>query len=151
MRFPLHRYYEDERQTLGMIGVGAKTLFTIERPWVHNQPFNSRFTDGTLKMKAIEIEGKRKVRLERATGVRQERTLLNIEVANWASELHGCVGIGLGVSFSRADPDSGRPTYQVTSSKTALAHLLAEMDRWPDVPMYLDVIDGFPDYTRFPR
>ena len=143
MRFPLRRFYQDERQTLGILGVGQRTLFTIERPWIHNQPFYSRFPPGSFRMKPIEVERKRKVRLHQVGAVAAERTLLNIEVANWARQLTGCVGIGTAIGFDTNRSRALAPIYMVHDSREALTFLLEEMEQWPDVTMYLDVTDNF--------
>lgn len=145
MRFPMKRFYQDERQTLGTLQVGKRLLFTIERPWIHNQPFHSCFPAGSFLMKMITIDDVVKVRLHDLGSAERpnaaERTLLNIEVSNWAHQLQGCVGVGMGIkhddSLSAVDED--RHTYMLTNSKDAMGVLLDEMARWPDIPMYLDV------------
>ena len=158
MRFPLRRFYQDERQTLGTLSVGDLTLFTIERPWLHNQPFHSRVPPGMFRMKAIAIEGTLKVRLtelgDSGTVIEsidaivtvyppQERTLLNIEIANWAKQVAGCVGVGTAVGRDNNRSAPGRPIYMVHDSRDALDILLTEMKRWPEVPMFLSVDDCF--------
>lgn len=145
MRFPLRRFYQDERQTLGTLAIGPVTIFTIERPWVNNQPFASCFPEGRYDMELIEIDGREKVRLHpNRHDTEQERTLLNIEISNWARQLKGCVGVGMGV---RRDPKRsglhGDTVYATTDSKIALGRLLTEMKKWPDVPMFLEVEDCF--------
>lgn len=145
MRFPLRRFYQDERQTLGMLAIGPVTIFTIERPWVNNQPFKSCFPAGVYPMNIIGGPSE-KIRLGHVLPPLNggERTLLNIEIANWARQLEGCVGVGMGVRRDpRASAREKALIYSVTDSKIALARLLTEIKRWPDVPMFLEVEDCF--------
>ncbi len=101
MRFPLRRFYQDERQTLGTLTVGEVTLFTLERPWLENQPNVSRIPAGRYRMTIVDVGDKKSIRLDGA-GIRGERTLINIEIANHVVELQGCIGVGRGVMISGA-------------------------------------------------
>ena len=38
MRFPLDRILSNAVQTVGLLTVGRKSLFTMEPPWLHNYP-----------------------------------------------------------------------------------------------------------------
>ncbi len=123
MRFPLRRFYQDERQTLGTLTVGAVTLFTIERPWLENQPNVSRIPAGRYRMTIVDVGVEKRLRLDGAP-LRGERTLINIEVANYASELEGCISVGRGTqSFGQFQ----RSLFMVTDSREAYAFLFGEV------------------------
>lgn len=78
----------------------GKTLFTVERPWINNEPRISCIPEGTYKMR------------KRRSGVVQRstkgefksgweicdvpgRTFIMVHPANWPEELEGCIGVGL--------------------------------------------------------
>lgn len=126
MRFQLNRFYEDDLQTLGTLMCGDRLLFTIERPWKQNQAFISRILPGDFDMlikheEDFPVDFKTGIRLDRIGGD-TERTLINIEVANWASEVEGCIGVGTGLQTSE------NAKYMVTHSWTGL-EILSETVR----------------------
>ncbi len=123
MRFPLRRFYQDERQTLGTLTVGAVTLFTIERPWLENQPNVSCIPDGDYRITIVSVEGDRRIRLE-GPGIPDERTLINIEVANYARELEGCIAVADGIILTDL-PDG--PYYSLWESKAAYSRFYDEI------------------------
>ncbi len=123
MRFPLKRFYQDERQTLGTLTVGATTLFTIERPWLENQPNVSRIPEGHYKITIPLVGGEEKIRLE-GFCIPSERTLINIEVANYARELKGCIAVGDGIILT--DLPAG-PYYSLWESKAAYSRFYDEI------------------------
>jgi len=125
MRFPLKRFYQDERQTLGTLTVGEVTLFTIERPWLQNQPNVSCIPPGDYGMKLVEAGDKTRIRLSGGC-IPAERSLINIEIANHANELEGCIGVGEGVSMSRWVPDC---LFMVTESRAAYDVLFLRLQR----------------------
>ncbi len=136
MNFPLSRIYQDEHQTLGLLRVGSALLATIERPWLNNQPFHSCIPSGSY---ALEVLGDEKVRL---SGTEPARTVINIEVANVASEVEGCIGVGTGFAFSTLMGELAYHRHAVVGSKVAIAMLTAELQRWPEVPHQIVISDG---------
>lgn len=139
MRFPLQRFYQDERQTLGTLKVGAVTMFTIERPWLGNQPNVSRIPEGRYMFGLEAVEDRQVIRLKTGGGIYGERTLINIEVANYARELEGCIGLGLGVSV-HGDVRNG--AYMTTKSADAYAILLEMLEELdPKVDCWLKIDD----------
>ena len=122
MRFPLRRFYQDERQTLGTLTVGATTLFTIEPPPRNNQPNLSCIPEGRYRMTIVDVDGEKRIRLDGAM-IRGERTLINIEVANFASELGGCIGVGEGVQAQSLS----NHLFMTTDSQAAWDRLLAKL------------------------
>lgn len=137
MYFPHRRFYQDERQTLGTLLVGSRTIFTIEPPWVQNQPFQSCIPEGDYWFEHVNIgteeDPKMRVRLHDVPG----RCFINMEVANYATQLHGCIGAGLGVSMASQ-------LGQVTDSQKAYNFLTLELDRWkPPVAFRLQTRNCF--------
>jgi len=77
------------------------TLYTIERPWLRNEPFVSCIPCGTY---ALEWDTTGRVKnVPRLRGT-EPRTQINIHVANWARELHGCIAPGLGWQMIKKVP-----------------------------------------------
>lgn len=139
MRFPLQRFYDDERQTLGTLMVGAAALFTIEPPPRNNQPNLSCIPEGRYMFGLEEVGDKKVIRLKSGGGLYGERTLINIEVANYARELEGCIGLGLGVSVN-GDVRNG--SYMTTRSADAYAILLEMLEGLdPKVDCWLEIDD----------
>ncbi len=134
MRFPLRRFYQDERQTLGTLTAGSVTLFTIERPWLQNQPHVSCIPPGDYKITIIQIGAEEKIRLEGGC-IPSERTLINIEVANRAEQLEGCIGVGCGVRLE----DAVNGIYMATDSRRAHNRLFQEIAE--DVVCTLQISD----------
>lgn len=74
------------------------TLYTIERPWLDNQPFVSCIPDG-----AYQLEWDTTGRIKNVPRLRDVpgRTQINIHSANTAGQLHGCIAPGLSWEFGR--------------------------------------------------
>lgn len=115
----LYRFAHFKTGTLGRLVLpnGAE-LYTIERPWLNNKPFVSCVPSGLY-----ELEWDTTGRVTNVPRLRSvaERTHINIHVANWASELQGCIAPGLSWNFSENIP-------AVEQSSDALALLMESLD-----------------------
>lgn len=112
MHIELIRYAYNARSVMGtMICPGLK-LFTIERPWANNEPFVSCIPQGEYKVVRRHSE---KYGAHWHVLDVPNRSLILIHVANYASELQGCIGIGTGQSI---DPRKLR--HMVTNSRKAM-------------------------------
>jgi hypothetical protein len=86
----LHRFCQGEMGTFGKMVVGDKTLYTVERPWLNNEPRKSCVPRGTYTVTRHDspkfgdcwiLEG---ITVGHFTGI---RTHILIHAANKASEL----------------------------------------------------------------
>jgi hypothetical protein len=124
MNLKLKRLDFREDCTLGVLMVnGTPWYFTVERPWLNNTPFVSCIPGGTYPIKWVDTKTSGN-RNGRGIGIEDvpDRTLIRVHVANYASQVAGCAGVG----FKRYDFPHARG---VSESSGALNHL---MDRFPD-------------------
>ena len=113
----LERFAHLPKCTLGKLQLGnGALLYTIERPWQGNQKFISCIPDGEYELEWDTTGRIRNVPRLRNTA---PRTQINIHVANYAHQLHGCIAPGLSYSL---DP------LMVSNSKNAMDLLLEYLD-----------------------
>ena len=147
MRFPLRRYHQDRNCTLGVIEVGDLLLYTIERPWVNNQPFVScipsgRYALGLWKPDLADEEEPWRMRLNMfSKEYGNERSAIQIEIGNYANDFAGCVGVGYGTR--RYFTEDSQLRYMVTESGLAWNTLLAivEDNANKKVGMWVEISD----------
>jgi len=91
MRAELHRKYT-EQATYGELTIGELTVFTIELPWLSNKNSISCIPEGLYKVKKI---------ISPSQGLCfsimdvTDRSHILIHVANYVSELRGCIAPGV--------------------------------------------------------
>lgn len=98
----LHRFAQSPMGTFGRLMIPAPgdpdvSLFTVERPWRNNEPFESCIPAGVYELAprrynrggydAIEVLDV------------PDRTHVLIHVANTMNDVQGCIGPGLGLGF----------------------------------------------------
>ena len=122
----LHRFCQGEMGTFGKMVVGDKTLYTVERPWLNNEPRKSCVPRGTYTVTRHDspkfgdcwiLEG---ITVGHFTGI---RTHILIHAANKASELQGCIAPGLVLGALGND-------WAVLRSRDAMKHLDTLPDEW---------------------
>lgn len=95
LKFKLQRIFQDDDMTLGHLRVGVTPLweaYTVERPWLDNQPYTSCIPAGTYKaFTRVSPSNGNVIELIDVPG----RTFIQFHVANWAWQLEGCIGVGL--------------------------------------------------------
>lgn len=118
--------------TLGELFLNnGASLYTIERPWLNNQSFISCIPCGTYELE-WDVTG----RIKNVPRLRDTmpRTQINIHVANYARELHGCIAPGLDWKFI-SDKE-----VMVLQSRAAMGLILETLD----IPMGVVSSDGIP-------
>lgn len=136
MQIELIRYAYNPRSVMGYLICPGLKLFTIERPWKNNEPFVSCIPTGQYRVTRRHSEkfGDHWLLLDVP-----ERSLILIHVANYASELQGCIGIGTGQSI-----DKKRLCHMVTNSRKAMERF---NDLLADETEFQLIIRGFhPEY-----
>ncbi len=106
MHLHLKRYAYAPGATLGRLRVDDETtLFSVERPWLGNKPFESCIPQGVYRCKRYS-SAKYPDTFEVCDVPGRSKIL--IHVANWTEDVQGCIGLGLdpmpdrfGVSKSR--------------------------------------------------
>lgn len=130
MNITLIRQYGDFATT-GTLRVGDTSFFTIERPWMDNESGVSCVPEGTYQLIpylspkhgptwCLENESLKVT----ADGHNGTRSRCEIHSANWATQLEGCIALGLH-GQPMYDPDTGRVEPAVEDSKDAVAHFNA--------------------------
>ena len=86
-------YFDD--RTVGRLNYGGQQVWTIERPWKGNQPFESCIPDGEYRMARVDSPkfGPGTWEVADVPG----RTHILIHVANTAADVVGCIGLGMGL------------------------------------------------------
>lgn len=145
MRLTLARTYEGADCTLGVLTVaganGTLVLQTIEKPWIHGtgpggMKGRSCVPKGLYKLECHNSEAHPRtwalvnaelgvVHWPAEAGV-TDRTVVLIHVANYASELRGCIGVGLNTYH-----DAVRGVRMVTKSRDAM-RALQDALTWSD-------------------
>lgn len=83
--------------TLGALSIGnTPWFFTVERPWLNNAPYVSCIPADMYPWKWVDT-GTAGNRNGRGIGILDvpDRDLIRVHVANYASQVQGCVGVGL--------------------------------------------------------
>ena len=91
----LTRFVKDDATTLGRFSYATRTFFTVERPWLDNQPNVSCIPDGDYKMARVDSPkfGPGMWEIVNVLG----RTHILLHVANTPRNVEGCLGVGLSV------------------------------------------------------
>ncbi len=98
----LERFAHLETATVGRLYLpNDAVIYTLERPWKGNRPFQSCIPSGYY-----EMEWDRTGRIKDTVRLLDvpDRTHINIHAANRSSELHGCIAPGLGWTMAEGDP-----------------------------------------------
>lgn len=117
--------YSAKDGVFGTLRVGDLELYTVERPWLDNEPSKSAIPVGEypLKLGRYNRGGYPAYELQNVPG----RSLIKIHIANTMDDLLGCIGVGTDTGFVAN-------RWAVTSSTDALR-------------LFMDAMDGAPDAT----
>lgn len=119
LHLELLRYAAFSDRIIGAVRLdGGQTYYTVERPWLDNAPYVSCIPEGVYTLKRHDSP-KFKTMQDRhdgehtweITGV-PNRSVILFHTANYATELHGCVGLGHGSMANLAG---------IAESRTAVA------------------------------
>ena len=140
MEFAMNRFYQDNLQTLATLQCADRLLFTIELPWKQNRRNVSRIPAGDYEMKPHESGRAVRLVYPMAEDRNPERTYINLEIANRADELQGCIGVGTRVMLD------SRGKCSVSLSKPGIGILLEEVlhQAGSGIPCILKIRDCFP-------
>ena len=103
-KLELIRFANFSDRTLGLLRYeyGKDAFYTIERPWLYNAPNISCIPAGTYVMRRFyDVHGYRSSKAITEDYVWEicnvpDRTVILLHVANYARNVEGCVGLGLG-------------------------------------------------------
>lgn len=101
----LKRFCYHPAGTLGVIELGDEKFYSIERPWVNNEPNISCIPTGSYDM------GWRKSpRFGETWHIKEVegRTHILIHVANFPTDVQGCIGLGTGLMGDRIAVSNSR-------------------------------------------
>jgi hypothetical protein len=101
--------------TLGRLLAGSDAWATIERPWVNNEVSISCIPEGTYT--CSKYSSRKFPRTYSVDNV-VNRTHILFHIANSASEVSGCIGLGKGISFNE---------YKVVDSRVAMNEFIDYM------------------------
>jgi len=114
-----------EHCVMGRLLFGGEQVFTIERPWLCNKPWESCIPDGEYRMRPYSSAKYPNVwEVCDVPG----RTHILIHAANYSHQLAGCIAPGLG--YRIAEPSDGEESNAVWNSRKACGlvfeHLAAQ-------------------------
>jgi len=129
----LTRYYSNAEQgTFSELSIAGKFIcYTVEQPWNDNIPYKSCVPAGRYKLIPFnsprhgytwQLENPELNVFAQQTRRKSDRFACEFHVANFAREVKGCIGPGLGKASSEGEN-------MVTNSADAMAHLRAEFKR----------------------
>jgi len=147
----LKRDPSTETETQGSLSVGGEMFDTIEPPWGDNKPFKSCLpagnyllvphTGGRYKNTYCMVNEKLGVyHLPEERVHNTDRYACVFHAANWASQLEGCVALGLGKSTAY-DKRTSMILPMVIRSRDAVRRFKILMHNNPG-PHSLRIIDG---------
>ena len=116
----LNRIISSDECVLGLLHINGKPLsVTLERPWKDNLAWESCIPFGLYPLIRLESSKAFKYPHYLLEGV-PDRTFIKIHVANYPSELHGCIGVGS--YFANG-------AIAVSKSRKAMEHVMWALDR----------------------
>lgn len=118
-----------DRASTGVLSVLSSSFFTIEPPWLDDQPDVSCVPDGAYDLIPYQspTHGDTWYLSNPGLGVGgsgEQRSYCELHSANWARQLKGCIALGL-EGQPMMDPDTGQVEPAVENSRDAIAELLA--------------------------
>ena len=118
----LERYFYGPLATMGRLLFDGEEVWTIERPWLGNKPFESCIPDGHYLLKPFSGTKFKDVwELQNVPG----RTHILIHSANWAHQLHGCIAPGIDRKIR--NPSQEPTSCMVTNSRKACERVFAHI------------------------
>lgn len=119
----------------GILGVlhnnGSPMAVTLERPWKDNKAWESCIPFGMYPLTRLDKSKAFNYPHYLLEGV-PDRTFIKIHVANYPSELSGCIGVGS--YFANGD-------IAVCKSRNAMDHVMWFLDRYEEVS--LNIREGY--------
>lgn len=109
----IERFHQSKHGTLGVLTTPGFECFTLERPWLDNEPNISCIPTGKYSVKPFT--GRRFKQVVQVMDV-LGRTHILIHSANRPSELSGCIAPGISYGFEGITP-------RVNHSRFALSQL----------------------------
>lgn len=101
----LQRFAYHPSGTLGVIKFGDESFWTIERPWLENKPNVSCIPIGSY-----ELGWRKSPRFGETWHVKDvpDRTHILIHVANFPTDVSGCIGLGTSLMGDRVAVSNSR-------------------------------------------
>jgi len=101
----LKRFCYHPKGTLGVIEVDGEKFYTVERPWLNNKPNVSCIPTGTYDMGWRDSP-----RFGETWHVKdvEDRTYILIHVANFPTDVMGCIGLGTSLMGDRIAVSNSR-------------------------------------------
>ena len=116
----LNRIISSDEGILGLLHINGKPIaVTVERPWKDNMAWESCIPFGLYPLTRLE-KSKAFNYPHYLLGDVPNRTFIKIHVANYPSQLHGCIGVGS--YFSNG-------AIAVSKSRVAMDHTMWTLDR----------------------
>jgi len=116
----LNRIISSDEGILGLLHSNGKPIaVTLERPWKDNMAWESCIPFGLYPLTRLDKSKAFNYPHYLLEGV-PDRTFIKMHVANYPSELHGCIGVGS--YFANG-------TIAVSKSRKAMDHVMWALDR----------------------
>jgi hypothetical protein len=131
----LNRVINTEEGVLGVLHDNGNVISTtLERPWKDNMAWESCIPTGLFPLTRLE-KSKAFTYPHYLLEAVPNRTFIKIHVANYPSDLHGCIGVG--VYFANN-------AIAIHQSRNAMDHVMWHLDKYKNLA--LNIQDG--SYTR---
>tara|TARA_Y100000310_G_C20275929_1_gene620216 strand:+ start:12 stop:512 length:501 start_codon:yes stop_codon:yes gene_type:complete len=128
----LNRIISSDEGILGLLHSNGKPIaVTLERPWKDNKAWESCIPFGIYPLTRLDKSKAFKYPHYLLEDV-PDRTFIKIHVANYPSELHGCIGVGS--YFANG-------AIAVCKSRNAMDHVMWFLDRHDEV--CLNIREGY--------
>lgn len=151
MHLVIRRKPSTETETQGILEIDGQEFDSIEKPWKDNKPFEScipagnyileKHTGGKYSGTYCMVNKDLKVfHLPEERNNNTDRYACVFHVANWASQLEGCIALGMG-KFTAYDRRAGKVLPMVIQSKSAVSKFKVLMHNNPG-PHTLRIMDA---------
>lgn len=114
----LKRFFYGQRSVIGKFLIAGKPIFSIERPWLANEPWESCIPEGEYPLRAYSSP--RYPNVWEVCDV-PGRTHILIHAGNWSRDVSGCIAPGW--SYRIQAPESTDNACSVARSRAAMGVL----------------------------
>lgn len=92
MHVRVNRFSSTDEGTFGALYIGGRVLYTCERPWLNNEPYESCIPSGSYK--CVRVDSPKYGNVFEVTNVPGRAHIL-FHAANTPWQLEGCIAVGM--------------------------------------------------------
>ena len=124
----LNRFAYHPNATLGVISLDGEKFYTVERPWLNNEPNVS-----CIPLGEYEMDWRSSPRFGETWHIKDVpgRTHILIHVANFSKDVQGCIGLGMSLMGDQVAVSSSKDAVRLFEKKTKGGEWLFKVSNAP--------------------